>query len=430
MNDFTNGKILVIDDNENESKPICDFIESKLNRLSLSITGYDGLVDVEKELTDVDMIFLDLHLNSTLNLANLRGLLKAVKERDKTPYILFVWTKNITEFEELKTDILNDDDMKQNLCMPYEIISLDKNDYLDMADEIKVKSTFNRDFNKNCVSRVKRMKGLIFTELWRKSINDINKEFIHDIINLIDNEQGKDDVLSKFLNTCAHSYYGKRIQKLDDPSKKNGIYPLLSSLFYQKLCNEIPLKMNEVKYKVGNNVFKKDELKEINSYLQIFKSNQILDTGSLFRKANNFVLKGVFCDKYEKFFVNRESYSGPDKEELEKVCNGAIFSYLVITPACQIAQMKNDSKLQVVPCVLLDDSKTLLKSNIKEKYFIKEIYYNGKNKLLYMQFNLSSIISETELTNENYLFTINSLELIEIKHKLTNFLNGIGKLSF
>ena len=236
----TNGKVIIIDDKKEEVDPLIEFFKS-LHRECIFI---EGVKDIKSDTTlynDVDMVFLDLNFGTGVNDGTIRSIIKAIKDGNIEPYLLFIWSKNTHEFQSIRAAIENDNDMKKRKCKPFDIIALDKNNYFEFnSDKVTTKSSFNTLIKREIINKVNSMKGFVFVNTWSQAVKDISEKLIYEIVETISEQRSDEEDVIKFLNSCSRSYWGKMFDSVSKIQKKDGIYSFLNKFLYNRDTQTIP----------------------------------------------------------------------------------------------------------------------------------------------------------------------------------------------
>lgn len=425
----TNGKVIIIDDKKEEVDPLIVFFKS-LNRQCIFIEGLEKIPSDTAVLNDVDMIFLDLNLGTGVNEGTIRSIIKAIKHQNIEPYLLFIWSKNTHEFQSIKEAIENDNDMKEKKCQPFDIIALDKNNYFDFnSGQVTTKSSFNILINREVINKVNKMKGFVFIKKWNQAVKDISEKLIYEIIDTISDQQSDEEDVIRFLNSCSRSYWGKMFDSVSKIQRKDGIYPFLNKFLYEVLNREIPELLNETKFKVGQNKFLNDnQITKLNSMLEFVTSYITVQQGTMFIDNNDFYIKDIFQAKYKAYFEDGNGLSDEQKSQIKQLLDNKISCKLVISPQCQIAQQKNNGKVMVLPCIIIEKNDFINCNKLFEKYLPKEIYYENSFKYFLIQLDLATYIDINYINKNNFLFNISESEMHVISDEYASFISKKGLL--
>ena len=131
MNLPMNGGVVVIDDNMREAMPLL----KQLSKEGISYSYYDGTPHdyPENPLDSVRIVFTDMQLDessyggnkSSKNvLGSLISGLNALISKDNGPYIIFVWSKNESQYLLDFKKMINEENALE--CKPLDIISMEK----------------------------------------------------------------------------------------------------------------------------------------------------------------------------------------------------------------------------------------------------------------------------------------------------------------
>ena len=211
--------------------------------------------------------------------------------------------------------------------------------------------------------------------------------------------------------------------------RKDGIYPFLNKFLYEVLNREIPELLNETKFKVGQNKFLNDnQITKLNSMLEFVTSYITVQQGTMFIDNNDFYIKDIFQAKYKAYFEDGNGLSDEQKSQIKQLLDNKISCKLVISPQCQIAQQKNNGKVMVLPCIIIEKNDFINCNKLFEKYLPKEIYYENSFKYFLIQLDLATYIDINYINKNNFLFNISESEMHVISDEYASFISKKGLL--
>lgn len=254
-----NGKVILIDDNWEEIKPLFDLLKKE----SISCFYLEGnSLEFDYNFFGTRMIFLDMNLWASSGQANephqvsrnLVGLLKKIIQPKNGPYVIAIWSKNEDEnLDHFKNELFKTED----LLKPLDIFSLNKSDYITTRDiENNIENTFEK-------VKEKVMK-IIETLLIAEGINSTDKE------RLLSEISPEIDLLQENYKEREYVLSEDKFQDLmNDTSQKikeNVVF--CSFLLWERILKESSEKMLGELYSILSN--EKNTMEEIIKSLETF----------------------------------------------------------------------------------------------------------------------------------------------------------------
>lgn len=174
-------KIVIIDDQIKEVEPIIKYCG--LNEYESLY--YNGQVKTlpKKQITDFDILFLDIELFGHTNTVQLESSLIAVLKKIVPPkynrFILFIWSKNYTSIN--LDNIFVACDFK-----PFKIINEEKPEYFDHVDDGYIfKTGMQKKLFRGITNDIKNEKAFVIVTDWQKIMSNSQSALINNLISKI-----------------------------------------------------------------------------------------------------------------------------------------------------------------------------------------------------------------------------------------------------
>jgi len=118
-------RILIIDDQEDERAPIIEVFKQH------NVIQYDGSEAPKEKLTNIRLVFLDLHLGSSELIKNAISILNShiAPPSCNGPFLLVLWTKHAEEKDNFETALKEYSIKQPDIACPSLILTLDKQSY-------------------------------------------------------------------------------------------------------------------------------------------------------------------------------------------------------------------------------------------------------------------------------------------------------------
>ena len=299
-----NGKIILIDDKIEEVLPIIKFF-SKLN---IAVKYFDGDSDLLPEHPSEDpvIIFSDIVLiegiGTKSKTAAIVGVISEIIKKN-IPYILILWTKNLSEVEQMKNDL---DEME---LKPVEIIPLDKMEYIEInsdGTEIVLKEDAIKNLEENIHKKLDMENSLLFKMIfsWQNNLifsleklliflNSLNKE----------NKEWNKYYKELFYN-FAKAHLGKMLQ-IENKKIKKEEFLKCAFVINEMLVNEIITLnreincQNEISIEDCLEDLPNEIISEINTKILTREETDINSPGSLYEVSN---LEGLKYDYFDNCY--------------------------------------------------------------------------------------------------------------------------------
>lgn len=485
MNLPMNGGVVVIDDNMGEALPLL----KQLSKEGISYNYYDGSPHdyPENPLDSVRIVFTDMQLDgssyggnkSSKNvLGSLISGLNALIGKDNGPYIIFVWSKNESQYLLDFKKMINEENAL--VCKPLDIISMEKaecfvtnytedtegniigRDFvfrdngqetlrqklcekLDLIDAfvllynwengIKVSASrtidridsLNSYYGDNWNSNLKSLFYEISKAYAGKTLRNDNTDVIHNLyLALWDMLQG---VTEATMLEKSVQVNGISCLKLDDENKDEEILETIST--DEK---EYKLTASSKKYFVyadKNKIYSGDTIKKIksingaerteeeekmkNSLIGMYKK-RCASVNSLLLLRNDFYMDKRPGNVYLDVSGREESFCDENNVKDEETKKKIKAIELEVSPICDFSQNKR-SKVRILPGYIVPDEASV--KTTAEYYYVSPVisYEEGEYKMV---FDFKEFTSENlnYLDNRQPIFAINDDLLHVIKEKM------------
>lgn len=395
---------IFLDDNYNE---ISNYLEYIRKKTGIFATHYNDILEYDKIPTNIDLIFLDLYLESENTDNSLDSLLKIMESNSK-PFIVIVLTKHTDKIQELKNKIAKEfQKCEENYILPMFVgnikdKTIDKHMAVDdfltevtkLVTDIYENYSYYFKINKKVDDSLSCIYGK-FIDIAKKSflekitlINDLQYK-----INQGEKVRSNGKKLKEIYSNCIYS------TKIDDESS---ICKVLDEYVKSKNLNDT----TEVKeeFNILNNIFEKDfvEIASKHIYSEVFYAVRHLDSKYLYKEGSGF----GFLRMMSNTFYNAESdLAKPIKESNIEVDNIENIKN-AITSAMNVEKFFGNKS--VIPGVYISEKN--FKNKMKINTGFDDVYSNlydcspeSESEFYVLITPYCDIVPENN-KNKNYLF--------------------------
>lgn len=484
LNYLSNSKVVIIDDREEEAKPLINGLKKK----GIPTLHIKKIREIEETTKGIRLVFLDIDLISGVGASHDRsgtivGALENLIDKDNGPYIIVVWSKQANiHMPDLIARIKGLENLEKDYLVPIEIVELEKPKYIQMCNE----SLADQDndiqnliinletFLKSESVSLKSPQYLkIKEELEKYDIveekYELSPENLENLIddlynqlkdklefqtflaweNMIKNEiinQGNEFLEKKIINDMGKIFYNlakaKCGKQLEEDVFISGAYNVLNDLLCDKLESKMEktdelLKLSALFKSESGKIDEKykSDLEEemialLNTKLLISNviSNENIKPGIIYLEdediSNNY--KSSFCSsimlhkEVDKAYPKRSER----KEFKTDIKNKMKVINLEISPACDYSQNKIKNHRILRGVLVPKEAFKYLSANQIAYYTSPEIYYN--NQIYKMVFSFQELYTQTEISTESIIYKLKKDLLKEIQVKLSNHISRLG----
>jgi len=463
------GKVLVIDDQITEARPLINLLSLK----GIPTLYYSGKTEEfpESPFDDVRLVFCDLRLTTALDVksvvSNIVAILRAVVSTENGPYILLVWSTCEDDYLEALNEALSEEKKR-----PVFVLPLAKADYfysqntiadviekaqeqieelgLDVGDENRVKSIVDACFmpfssleQKPKEDALERMEKRLTEELekanlmhlfvlWENTIGESAGKTINNIYQIIPDEIAPEEKLRAMLYYLAKSKLEQQTDGAGDEDKFRAAMSSLNEMF-SHFCTDAVHKLPYSDF-AGLKIEHIEGISEIkpaklNSWIMTTTPSRIMRIGNVYEDSTKrFRYHGMIVGNKSK---SESKYHTTAKELHED--KSIRYILLDISSECDIAQDKH-FLTRVVPGVMIPNDRYLKLVEEKKLSGGKKDYIFKLNPIEILDsdwcimFNLNQLCSveHDEIGDDALLFAFASHYIASLKQDAARCISRQG----
>ena len=484
-----NSKVVIIDDKEEEAKPLIDGLRYK----GISTLYIKKVSDIKKTLKGIRLIFLDIDLlsgtgNSHERSGNIVRFLEKLVDKENGPYMIVIWSKlgdiHLSFLEERMGTLVENG---RGHLIPVEKIVLEKNKYIRLLEE---NSSNSQEENKliQDLKNYLKMEGVsiidesvlniqkyleenpkndnyeikvedlekLFNEICEKLKNKINFLLFLLWENIIKNEiisQGNDFFDSETIEKIGQIFYNLAVansgkQLRDEEFINNAIF-VINNLLCDKLSSKTKsfeiIKDLAVSFLDDKKNIKKEykekltsETKgELNRKLLLTEPLEEISPGTVYEitdlkeEEKNKILGDFYSSIINHSLLKEENNNNIRKTIKESLKSKMTYINLEISPLCDYSQNKIKNYRILKGIMIVSDEETEKYINNNNISFYKTPLINIDNNLVYLIFSFQELYTEKEmkLENKKIKFKLKNDLLKEVQVKLSNHVSRLGIIS-
>lgn len=483
LNYLSNSKVVIIDDREEEAKPLINGLKKK----GIPTLHIKKITEIEETMKGIRLIFLDIDLISGVGASHDRsgtivGVLEKLIDKYNGPYVIVVWSKQANiHMPDLITRIKGLEDLEKNYLVPIEIVELEKPKYIQMCNEsledqdndiqnlIINLETFLKSESVSLRSpqylKIKEEleKYDIVEEKYELSPENLEK-LIDDLYNqlkdklefqtflawenMVKNEiinQGNEFLEKKIIDDMGKIFYNlakaKCGKQLEEEVFISGAYNVLNDL----LCDKLEGKMERTDELLKLSALFKSESGEIderykcdleeemvallNTKLLISNviNNENIKPGIIYLE-NEETSKEYKDSIYSSIMLHKAMENAFSKGEYKKfkkdIKSKMDVINLEISPACDYSQDKIKNYRILRGILVPKEAFEYLYANQIAYYTSPEIYYN--KQIYKMVFSFQEFYTQKEISTESIICKLKKDFLKEIQVKLSGHISRLG----
>ena len=454
------GKVLIIDDQITEARPLINLLSSK----GVSTIYYSGRPEEfpETPFEDVRLVFCDLRLTTALDVksvvSNIVAILRAVVAPENGPYILLVWSTCEDDYLDALNETLSEEKKK-----PVFILPLTKADYfytqnvlaeviekaherlaeleLDFDDEGEVKRIVDDCFGplasveqkpiENALDRMeqrleeelKKANLMHLFVLWENTIGDAASNTINNIYKVIPDSIQTEQRLRAMLYYLAKSRLEMQMDASDPEERFRAALSSLNEMF-SHFCADAVQRLpyadfSDLKIEHIQGVGEMQPAK-FNCWIMTTTPSKTVRVGNVYEDSSKtFRFHGMIKEKRSK---PGSKYAEIAQELLED--DQVKYILLDISSECDIAQDKHFST-RVVPGVMIPNDvykkyiadKKLCEDKDKKDYIFKLNPVEILGSVWCIMFNLNQLgsVEHETLNDDALLFALTSHYVASLK---------------
>ena len=424
----SNGKVIIIDDQFKEVKPLIKALTQEgMPFLYFKDQGGDDLPD--EPIDDVRLVFLDLDhglggLGAIENIRYVQNRLYKIIKPD-TPYILVIWS---THEDQYKQTLVNEFEGVFNSYKPIACCSLDKFTLLNGPVE-SVVSTIRSEL-KRSLNDFEAFNAFL---LWESIVTKSCGEIVNGFTKIFELNNSWNDNLKAFFYRLALANVGKeKLGTIGHPEKLRLALLTITSALTDSIEKNTKVEISKIQLNIEekNANITKEHLISINTKLHLIESDffEHFHPGNLYYRdfTDDKMLKDIVSSRF-----------GNNVQEI--IDSKPIIIQVDVTPSCDYAQDKGYSRLLtgiIINKSSYDEHKGKKDKNLKKKDYlyidcpILNIYDND----YYLIFDFRHFKSmKQELVKTLYInnpkYRIRSQLLIDLQSSLSNHINRPGIIS-
>lgn len=481
-----NSKVVIIDDKEEEAKPLIDGLRYK----GISTLYIKKVSDIKKALKGIRLIFLDIDLLSgTGNSHDRSGMvtrfLEKLVDKENGPYMMVIWSKlENVHLSSLEARIETFVENGIGYLVPVEKIVLEKNEYIRLLEENSLNFQEENELIEGLKSYLK-MEGVniqdesvlniqkyleenpkkdnyeikaedlekLFNEICEKLKNKINFLLFLLWENIVKNEiisQGNDFFDSETIEKIGQIFYNLAVansgkQLKDEEFISNAIF-VINNLLCDKLSSKTKnfeiIKDLAVSFLDEKKNIKKEYKEKLTSETKGELNRKLLLTETLEEISPGTVYEIINCEESEKVinsFYNsivnhnllKEKTSAEQKEFKKNLKSKMTYINLEISPLCDYSQNKIKNYRILKGIMMAGDEEADKYISINNISFYKSPLISIDNKLVYLIFSFQELYTEKEMKidDKKIKFKLKNDLLKEIQVKLSNHVSRLGIIS-
>ncbi len=358
-----NGSIVIIDDVYSEAAPLMSFF-SKNSCPYLYYTGDFGeLPGVPNK--EVRIVFLDFNLLPAITGAHstntqILSILDKIIGDDNGPYLLVVWSKNHSDAESLKAEIV--EKIKTNhargVLLPFNTLSLEKSDFFARDNETyEFIDGKEQELSDKINSKLNSAKFLNYLLSWENALGESSKDTVSQATNAISSiSQDSDDYPKHFISVLAKTLLDKKLSLSSTDEKIKASYNSLSKVHLNLFENKFEkIDTTQINVEIENDYspnFSDVNIGAINSWLNINYLNNNSHKGKVVQKSG-FSSSGLIDTTKDGRELNEIITCIREENATENYVYKEV--ELEISPDCDVAQNKRTFYRLVSGCQISKD---------------------------------------------------------------------------
>ena len=410
MNLPKNGKIVIID---NESDDIVPLAQS-LSILESSVHIFQSFDDAElpdTPIKGVRLVFLDLELDSGLDVKNHPGNAKVTLEKivdtKNRPFVVVVWTAKSKLFDDTKRLIETDFDAQ--------VIMLEKTDF-KINGSYDIQSIMNR-----VKSSLQNVEMVNLLGDWENILHDASIETSFELTNLIPCNGDWNKNMAELFKALAEARTGKQLSSIDGKAVIDNALAMVTATFLTKVYNGV----RDMNFggktsgiiRTGGQIKDNETKAKINTQLLFTTKTSVNPLpGNIYKDIPNSSFN------YQKFVD--QCLKGGYKKNLPD----HKMIYLIVNAMCDYAQKKWRT-LRIVPGVVLSGKISIDDMCIKKDDLYAIPYVNFDDEMSHIVFDLGSVTSHNiDYKFPSPIFCLTYETLIDIQSRLASHVSRPGSV--
>jgi hypothetical protein len=420
-----NGRIVIIDDNINEAKPLINILSKR--RIPFNYYSGTKSSDFPENPNDNNfrVLFLDLNIfelnkDAKTVISSIHGILKSIIPDNPNPYLLIIWSKQSADYQAaLESHFLHHIPNK----IPAKIIFLRKSEYFDYIDG-------NWEPQEECIQKLEQdltyhlraislLSNLI---IWENIVHKNTSETLNEFSSFYPFDENWDKNTKAIIYRLAKAIVGNDdIAGLDDEQKLAKAFISINSFLSDKIETEVEeLNLGNIATVTDSNINVPSSITSaLNSKLHISSKAyniESIEQGNVYPLPNQDLLIEKIIWK-KKFKAKRQTIldSVPQLVQLD------------ITPVCDYSQ--NKEYVRTIFGVMLNtEFYTDCKGTEPYYYLTPTMQISRQEKFFLFDFRYVKTISKEELIQRAVIPMIKLRKEIctDIQSQLSNQVNRPG----
>ncbi len=403
MNLSTSGRVVIIDDLYEESRPLLEV----LGKDRIPYVYLDGKPEhlPYKPFSGIRFVFMDIELGRSFvgqsvktKASGITAVLKKTIAKRNGPYVIIAWTRHTEVIQQVIHNC------QESGIPPVHLLDLEKSECFKSDNVI--------DYLSKKLSNILKEIGAFQLYVdWENMLNASGKIFISEFSGYfpIDNNWSKNN------ERLFYKLYKSYVEKNELSDKNEQVrcsLHLLNRSYLDSLENKTSSYMIPDNFRLTGGEVNKEVISKLNTSLFIIENpNTLKSTGSIYLENKRKLLSNL-----KEICFNKSS----DFPKDFRLCK------MIITPDCDIAQKKFIAYRILKGILYRDCNETASKHSPQEMFEIGPFWY--KNKACRIIFNFQTISSclPDEINDSKRLFAVKRDLLFDIQSKAANHVNRLG----
>lgn len=420
-----NGRIVIIDDNINEAKPLINILSKR--RIPFNYYSGTKSSDFPENPNDNNfrVLFLDLNIfelnkDAKSVISSIHGILKSIIPDNPNPYLLIIWSKQSADYQTaLESHFLHHIPNK----IPAKIIFLRKSEYFDYIDgNWEPQEECIQKLEQDLTNHLRTISLLSNLIIWENIVHKNTSKTLNEFSSFYPFDENWDKNTKAIIYRLAKAIVGNDdIAGLDDEQKLAKAFISINSFLSDKIETEVEeLNLGNIATVTDSNINVPSSITSaLNSKLHISSKAyniEIIEQGNVYPLPNQDLLIEKIIWK-KKFKAKRQTIldSIPQLVQLD------------ITPVCDYSQ--NKEYVRTIFGVMLNtEFYSDCKGTEQYYYLTPTMQISRQEKFFLFDFRYVKTISKEELIQRAVIPMIKLRKEIctDIQSQLSNQVNRPG----
>lgn len=413
-----NGKMIIIDDDESEGKPLLNTLKKEGFLATLFSNIHEELP--KKTLSGIRIVFLDLYLadsyqnQKTISSIIMNTLSKIIDKNSNGPILIIAWTKHPDDVKYVELQL-------QKSGFQFLMKTLTKSSCKTQSGRFSM-----RLIQKNLQKIIEENNVFEFFILWENLIHHSTSKIVKEFSQLTPINTVWNGEMLHIIAKLARSILGEHYDREKTQEVlENAMYAMNSALT-DTIQQETKLscKTNKIKVKIPKHDFKRKLLT---------KSDGALNNQLLLKKTHmGMPMPGNIYKNFTKTKVSLKRMYNGNLDKVSKSPEYCLLKHILleVTPVCDFAEKKSIVN-RVLPGIIWPHK---FHKDIKSAshYIYKSPVLCDKNQNLFhfvFDFGAFTSVSEIDLKTKKPIYTIQNELLADLQSKLSNHVSRLGTIA-